>query len=294
MEDNKQIIYHKSDWGKQVIYIVLVLAFIFFSYKKNPTKELFTQELIREYAVKNGLDTSSSMWVSELTNTMFGGLVEPLVKRNDYVIFSTFEIELNNQYIKGKVNAIGFWDNIIFYDAEKKNQTSISGQDNSISKENDTTSVSAPIYPVDREEVSSVKSYNEDASSPAMPDFKMISITNSSNYTVYLAYSFYDDGWETIGWINVEPKGNNIINLPSSFKGDSIYWYAENSNGGKWSNTNNYFCVSHPNAFHYYDSENCSEKVGFYKLNLTGRKTELCCFEVKSEEAPPAAPLETW
>lgn len=120
MEDNKHVIYHKSDWGKQVIYIVLVLVFLFFSFRKNPTKELFTQELIREYAVKTGLDISNSMWVSELANSMFGGIVEPLVKRNDYVIFSTFEIELNNEYINGKVNAIGFWDNIIFYDAKGK------------------------------------------------------------------------------------------------------------------------------------------------------------------------------
>jgi hypothetical protein len=118
MEDNKQIIYHKSDWGKQVIYIVLVLAFLFFSYKKNPTKELFTQELIREYTVRNGLDTSNSMWVSELTNSMFGGFVEPMIKRNDYIIFSTFEVEFNNQYVNGKVFAIGFWDNIIFDDKQ--------------------------------------------------------------------------------------------------------------------------------------------------------------------------------
>ena len=120
MDNNKQIIYHKSDWGKQVIYIVLVLAFLFFSYKKNPTKELFTQELIRECAVKNGLDTSSSMWVSEITNSMFGGFVEPMIKKNDFIIFSTFEVELNNKYVSGKVFAIGFWDNIIFDDKQTK------------------------------------------------------------------------------------------------------------------------------------------------------------------------------
>ena len=120
MEENKQKIYHKSDWGKQVIYIVLVLAFLFFSYKKNPTKEIFTQEVIREYAVKNGIDTSSSMWLSELTSSIFGGFVEPLIKRNDFILFSTYEVELNNQYINGKVSAIGFWDNIIFYEVEEK------------------------------------------------------------------------------------------------------------------------------------------------------------------------------
>lgn len=151
MEDNKQIVYHKSDWGKQVIYIVLVLAFLFFSYKKNPTNELFTQELIREYAVKNGLNTSSSIWVSELTNTMFGGFVEPLVKRNDYIIFSTFEVELNNQYVSGKVFAIGFWDNIIF-DDKQTNLSSvniISSPDSNYYREQEAIDSAAPAAPVE-------------------------------------------------------------------------------------------------------------------------------------------------
>ena len=67
MEENKQIIYHKSDWGSQVIKIILVLCFLFFSYKKNPTKELFTQELIKEYAIKNGID-NSIYWYADASN----------------------------------------------------------------------------------------------------------------------------------------------------------------------------------------------------------------------------------
>jgi hypothetical protein len=110
MEENKQIIYHKSDWGSQVIKIILVLCFLFFSYKKNPTKELFTQELIKEYAIKNGID-------------------------------------------------------------------------------------------------------------------------------------------------------------------NSIYWYADASNGVKWEGDDGYFCVSHPDAFHYYTNEKCNEQAGFHKLDLTGEYT---------------------
>ena len=148
MEDNKQIVYLKSDWGKQVIYIVLVLAFLFFSYKKNPTKELFTQELIREYAVKNGLDTSSSMWVSELTNSIFGGFVEPMIKRNDYIIFSTFEVEFNNQSVSGKVFAIGFWDNIIF-DEKQTHLTSSSSHAYDSNYYNGTPSSESRTTPAD-------------------------------------------------------------------------------------------------------------------------------------------------
>jgi hypothetical protein len=119
MKENKQIIYHKSDWGSQLIKIVLILSFLFFSYKKNPTKELFIQELIRGYASKQGIDSSSSILVSELSSSLFGGIIDPLIKRNDFVIFSTYEIELNNQYVKGKVKAFGFWDNILFYNENR-------------------------------------------------------------------------------------------------------------------------------------------------------------------------------
>ena len=152
MEENKQIIYHKSDWGKQVIYIVLVLAFLFFSYKKNPTKELFTQELIREYAVKNGIDTSSSMWLSELTSSIFGGFVEPLIKRNDFILFSTYEVELNNQYINGKVSAIGFWDNIIFYEVEERIKSNDTKPTTNTSKPETTPDINSPIQDPDNGE----------------------------------------------------------------------------------------------------------------------------------------------
>lgn len=132
MEENKQIIYHKSDWGTQVIKIVFFLGFIYFSYQKNPTKELFIQEIIREYSLKKGWDYSSSAMVSELSSNVFGGFAEPFVKRNDYIIFSTYEIELDNQYISGRAFAIGFWDSIIM-------------QENQLSETSDVRSVKVPI-----------------------------------------------------------------------------------------------------------------------------------------------------
>lgn len=110
----QEITNQDSNWGKQAVFFILIIVFLFFSYKKNPTKELFTQELLKEYAINNGLDTSSSMLISEFTNSLFGGFVEPMIKRNDFIIFSTYEVELNNQLINGKVTAIRFWDNIFF------------------------------------------------------------------------------------------------------------------------------------------------------------------------------------
>ena len=61
---------------------------------------------------------------------------------------------------------------------------------------------------------------------------------------------------------------------------DGIYWKVYYYNNYVWSNTSNYFCISHPDAFHNYSSNlyECKETVGFNQLNLTGNKTELCCF----------------
>lgn len=118
MEENRNIIYTKSDSRTQsiIIKIVFFLGFIYFSIQKNPTKELFIQELIIEYSLKKGLDISSSALVSELSSNVFDGFAAPLVESNDYIIFSTYEIELDNQYISGRAFAIGFWDNIIMHE----------------------------------------------------------------------------------------------------------------------------------------------------------------------------------
>jgi serine/threonine protein kinase len=102
---------------------------------------------------------------------------------------------------------------------------------------------------------------------------KSVSFENNSSKTAYLAYAFYNNGWETIGWIEVLPNDSSTIDLPDTFSENSIYWFAENSDGEKWEGKDGYFCVSHPNAFHNYTTENCSEQAGFIKLDLTGSFT---------------------
>ena len=105
---------------------------------------------------------------------------------------------------------------------------------------------------------------------------KTVSFQNNSSNTVYIAYAFINNElWETIGWIEVLPNDSNTIHLPNSFSENSIYWYAENTNGGIWEGTDGYFCVSRPNSFHNYTNENCNEQAGFYKLDLTGSFTTL-------------------
>ena len=103
---------------------------------------------------------------------------------------------------------------------------------------------------------------------------KTVSFQNNSSYTVYLAYAFYDrDGWESIGWYAISPNNSKDIYLPDTFADDSIFWYAENSNGAKYEGTDGYFCISHPDAFHFYTDKGCSEQAVFYRLGLTGSYT---------------------
>jgi serine/threonine protein kinase len=102
---------------------------------------------------------------------------------------------------------------------------------------------------------------------------KTVSFENNTSNTVYLAYAYYDNGWETIGWYEITPNNSQAFNLPASFSESSIYWYAENSNGEKWEGADGYFCISHGAPFHLYTNENCNEQAGFYELNLTGTYT---------------------
>jgi hypothetical protein len=231
---------------------------LFFSYKKNPTKELFTQELIREYAVKHGIDNSSSNMLSEFANSLFGGLVEPMVKRNDYIIFSSYELELNNELIRDSIYAIGFWDNIFLF--KKLNGNLININDPSNNKE-----------VIKEPEI--IEENFAAADTVAYPITKKVTFENNSSKTAFLSYAFYDGSCQSIGWFEILPNKSKVISLPVSYTGSTIYWYVYASNDVKWEGNDAYFCVSHPDAFHYYTNEKCNEQAGFHKLDLTGEYT---------------------
>lgn len=109
--------------------------------------------------------------------------------------------------------------------------------------------------------------------SAAVSESQSVSFVNNSSKTAYLSYAFYDNGWETIGWYEISPNNSQVIDLPVSFTDSSIYFYAEDSNGGKWEGSDGYFCIEHGRAFHLFSNENCNEQAGFYKLDLTGSFT---------------------
>lgn len=108
---------------------------------------------------------------------------------------------------------------------------------------------------------------------------KTVSFENNSSNTVWLVYAFRNNSkWETIGWFKIEPNKSESFSLPESFNEDSIYWYAEDEEDGRWEGNDGVFCVSHPDAFHFYSNEsneNCSEERNFHKLNLTGAFTSM-------------------
>jgi hypothetical protein len=115
-EENKpQIIIHKSNWAKQLIIAVVVLVFFFFAIGKNPSKSDFIQGCVKEYLKKEqSFGSSTSNYVSEITTGIFGSWFEPLVEREDYLVFSKFSVEIDNDEFKMKIKAFGFWGNIFF------------------------------------------------------------------------------------------------------------------------------------------------------------------------------------
>jgi hypothetical protein len=115
-EENKpQIIIHKSNWAKQLIIAVVVLVFFFFAIGKNPSKSDFIQGCVKEYLKKEqSFGSSTSNYVSEITTGVFGSWFEPFVEREDYLIFSKFNVEIDNDEFKMKIKAFGFWGNIYF------------------------------------------------------------------------------------------------------------------------------------------------------------------------------------
>lgn len=115
LENKPQVIILKSNWAKQLIIAVIVLVFFFFAIGKNPSKSDFIQGCVKEYLKKEqSFGSSTSNYVSEITTGIFGGWFEPLVEREDYLVFSKFNVEIDNDEFKMKIKAFGFWGNIYF------------------------------------------------------------------------------------------------------------------------------------------------------------------------------------
>jgi hypothetical protein len=114
-KENTQIIIHKSNWGSQIVYVIIVVLSLFLSIKNNPTKREVISSLISELSKKEaGCGVSSSNAIGEIGTNMLGDIIEPFVIRRDFLLFSTYEIDLKNENFTLNAKANGVWNNIIF------------------------------------------------------------------------------------------------------------------------------------------------------------------------------------
>ena len=87
---------------------------------KNPNRSDFVQACVKEFLKQDkNMDASTSNLVSEITSNVFGTWFEPLVERDDYLVFSMYTVDINNDRYKMKITAVGIWGKIIFTDFSK-------------------------------------------------------------------------------------------------------------------------------------------------------------------------------
>ena len=120
-ENKPQVIIHKSNWGSQLIKVIIVGIVLFFLIKKNPEKKDFIKESVRQYSLTQlDLNSAEANGVSEMTAAYFSEYIEPFIDRKDFVLFSIYDLKYDNEYIKIKVKAIGVWDHIFFIEGSIK------------------------------------------------------------------------------------------------------------------------------------------------------------------------------
>ena len=98
---------------------------------------------------------------------------------------------------------------------------------------------------------------------------KQVEFKNNSKNTAWIAYAFYERGWEIIGWVNIPSGNSSTINLPATFTDNTIWWYGYNEFGGEWTTAGGLkFCIEDAN-FHYYIDESCPTSKRFHELDVS-------------------------
>ena len=113
---------------------------------------------------------------------------------------------------------------------------------------------------------------------------KQVEFQNNTQNNLWIAYAFYDRGWEIIGWEGIAAGSSKTINLPATLISNSIYWYGTDDNGMEWSGNNSWFCIEDGN-FHHYSKEKCNNSKGFYELDVSNTYT----FQALAYEYAPAS-----
>lgn len=141
----------------------------------------------------------------------------------------------------------------------------------------DSTATKDTPYPVEAPEITGTPYQDAgDAAyeAPVVEEGKQVEFKNNSSHTAWIAYAFYDRGWEIIGWVNIPSGNSSTINLPATFTNNTIYWYGHDELGGEWATADSKFCIEDAN-FHYYAdySESCPTSKGFHKLDVSNNYT---------------------
>jgi hypothetical protein len=108
------IVYHRSNWVRQLLFGLALLFLFFISYLKNPTSDDFTKELEFKYneKFKNELKQDGLVeGIFGMFSTALDFYLNSDYKRTDLLFFSIYHREVANT---PKVIAIGFWDNFYF------------------------------------------------------------------------------------------------------------------------------------------------------------------------------------
>jgi hypothetical protein len=120
-KNHPQVIIHKSNWGSQLIKLIIGCIILFFLVKKNPEKIDFIKEAIKEYSLTQlGLNRAEANGAAEISATYFGEYIEPFIERKDFVLFSMYDLQYDNEYFKINVKAFAVWDHIFFYEGSVK------------------------------------------------------------------------------------------------------------------------------------------------------------------------------
>jgi len=111
-------------------------------------------------------------------------------------------------------------------------------------------------------------------SAASVVEGKQVEFSNNSRSTAWIAYAFYDQRWEIIGWVEIPSGNSSTINLPASLNENTIFWYGHDEIGGEWTTPDAMFCIEDAN-FHYYAdySGSCPTSKGFHKLDVSNNYT---------------------
>jgi hypothetical protein len=102
-------------------FLILGCILVFFLIQKNPEKEDFIRESIKQYSLtKLGMNRAEANGTAEISTSLIGEYIEPFIERKDFVLFSTYDVYYRNENIKMTVKAFGLWDHIIFYEGSVK------------------------------------------------------------------------------------------------------------------------------------------------------------------------------